>query len=120
MPGPTSSRPSAERNLLFGILALQMDVIGRDALIAGMHAWMLDKAKPLGQILVEQQALTATARDKLEAVVELHLEVHGGDVQKSLAAVSSIASLRQELEQVGDAELHASLAQVSLARLEED
>jgi hypothetical protein len=28
----------AHRNLLFGILALQMDVLGRDALIAGMHA----------------------------------------------------------------------------------
>ncbi len=28
--------PAAERNLLFGILALQMDFISRDALIAAM------------------------------------------------------------------------------------
>ena len=42
---------NADRNLLFGILALQMDFIGRDALIAAMHAWVLDKAKPLGRIL---------------------------------------------------------------------
>ena len=40
--------PAADRNLLFGILALQMDFVGRDALIAAMNAWVLDKAKPLG------------------------------------------------------------------------
>ena len=51
---------AADRNLLFGILALQMDFIGRDALIAAMHAWVLDKAKPLGDILVEQRALDPT------------------------------------------------------------
>src|SRR5262249_49755447 len=54
-PGPSRIRPmsdpaprpaDADRNLLFGILALQMDFIGRDALIAAMHAWVLDKAKP--------------------------------------------------------------------------
>src|SRR6266404_743856 len=120
MPGPTPSRPSADRNLLFGILALQMDFISRDALIVAMNAWVLDKAKPLGQILVEQGALTAKAQDKLDAVVELHLELHGGDPQKSLAAISSIGSVRRELQQVADAELHASLAQVSVARPEED
>jgi hypothetical protein len=31
-------------NLLFGILALQMDFIGRDDLIAAMSAWVVDKA----------------------------------------------------------------------------
>jgi len=108
MPDATPSPNSADRNLLFGILALQMDFISRDALIAGMNAWVLDKAKPLGQILVEQAALTARARDKLDAVVELHLEIHGGDPQKSLAAVSSIGAVRQELQRVADAELHAS------------
>src|SRR5438132_4504796 len=100
MSGSTPSRSSADRNLLFGILALQMDFISRDALIAAMHAWVLDKAKPLGQIMVEQGTLTPRARDKLEAVVELHLEMHGNDPQKSLAAVSSIGPLRQELQQV--------------------
>jgi tRNA A-37 threonylcarbamoyl transferase component Bud32 len=111
---------SSDRNLLFGILALQMDFISRDALIAAMHAWVLDKAKPLGEILVEQGALSAKARDKLDEVVELHVEIHGGDPQKSLAALSSIGSLRQALEQVPDPELHASVAQVSVARPDED
>ena len=47
MPPP----PAADRNLLFGILALQMDFVSRDALIAAMHAWVLDKIKPLARII---------------------------------------------------------------------
>jgi hypothetical protein len=39
---------SSDRNLLFGILALQMDFISRDALIVAMHDWVLDKAKSFG------------------------------------------------------------------------
>jgi hypothetical protein len=33
MPEPTPTHPSADRNLLFGIVALQMDFIDRDALV---------------------------------------------------------------------------------------
>ena len=36
-------QPHADRNLLFGILALQMDFISRDALVAAMHAWVFAK-----------------------------------------------------------------------------
>ena len=39
---------SSDRNLLFGILAVQMDFVSRDDLIAAMNAWVLDKVKPLG------------------------------------------------------------------------
>jgi hypothetical protein len=43
MSNATPSRPSADRKLLVDILALQMDFITRDALIAAMHAWVLDQ-----------------------------------------------------------------------------
>jgi hypothetical protein len=54
MSDAAPGRSSADRNLLFGILALQMDFITRDGLIAAMHACVLDKAKPLGQIMFER------------------------------------------------------------------
>jgi hypothetical protein len=44
-PAPTPA--SADRNLLFGILALQLDFVTRDALLAAMSAWVLAKHKPL-------------------------------------------------------------------------
>ena len=51
---PAASRAHSDRNLLFGILALQMDLITRDQLVAAMNAWVLDKHKSLGAILVAQ------------------------------------------------------------------
>src|SRR5262249_52083775 len=113
---PAMSQPHADRNLLFGILALQMDFISRDALVAAMHAWVLDKAKPLGQILVEQAALTPDNREWLEAGVERHLAQHGNDPQRSLAAVSSIHSVRQDLQRIADGDVQASLVHVSAER----
>jgi formylglycine-generating enzyme required for sulfatase activity/tRNA A-37 threonylcarbamoyl transferase component Bud32 len=108
--------PAADRNLLFGILALQMDFVSRDALIAAMHAWVLDKAKPLGQILREQGQLAEDEHALLEAMVRKHLEKHGNDPEQSLAAVSSIRSVRQDLQQIADPDVQASLAHVSAAR----
>ncbi len=112
--------PAADRNLLFGILALQMDFISRDALIAAMNAWILDKAKPLGQILVDQGALETDNRAWLDAGVERHLAKHGNDPERSLAALSTVGSVQRDLQQVGDADVQASLAHVSTAHREED
>jgi serine/threonine-protein kinase len=114
------AQPPTDRNLLFGILALQMDFISRDALIQAMHAWVLEKAKPLGQILLEQGALIAEHHALLEALVQAHLRLHHDDPEKSLAAVSSIGSVREQLNQIADPELHASLAHVSAAPAEAD
>jgi serine/threonine-protein kinase len=114
------SAASADRNLLFGILALQMDFIGRDALIAAMHAWVLDKAKPLGDILAEQGALTSEHRTLLDALVEAHLAQHGNDPAQSLAALSSLGPARQELERVADPDVQASLGVVASARHDGD
>jgi WD40 repeat protein/tRNA A-37 threonylcarbamoyl transferase component Bud32 len=114
------ARPTADRNLLFGILALQMDFIGRDALIAAMHTWVLDKAKALGQILREQGALSGERHVLLDALVQEHLKQHSNDPEKSLAAVSSVGSVRDDLERITDPDLQASLAAVTSAGTSHD
>ena len=114
------SAPQHDRNLLFGILALQMDFISRDALVAAMHAWVLAKEKPLGEILVAQNVLAPARRDLLEALVGEHLKHHHDDPAQSLAAVSSIGSVREELQKLGDADVQASLGHVSVARAADD
>jgi hypothetical protein len=97
------SESNADRNLLFGILALhlalQMDFISRDALIAAMHTWVLDKAKPLGQILLDQRALDGDRHALLEALVDEHLKQHGNDpafLGSSWPSLSS-ASFRERI-----------------------
>jgi serine/threonine protein kinase len=110
------SAAAADRNLLVGIIALQMDFIARDALITAMNAWVLNKAKPLCQILLDQGALCASRRSLLDALVEEHIKLHDGDPQMSLAALSSIASVREQLSQIADPDLQATLPRVATAR----
>jgi tetratricopeptide (TPR) repeat protein/tRNA A-37 threonylcarbamoyl transferase component Bud32 len=110
-----SARAAADRNLLFGILALQMDFIRRDALVNAMNAWVLAKAKSLGQILLEQGQLTRERLQLLDALVAEHLRGHGGDCQQSLASVAVPASVRQELSGLGDGDVQASLCSLAAA-----
>jgi serine/threonine-protein kinase len=105
---------SSDRNLLVGILALQMDFISREQLIAATNAWVLNKSRPLDEILLEQNALEADTHPLLVALVDKHLEMHGGDAEKSLAAVSSIGSLRDELNGLGDDEIEAAVSLVAI------
>jgi tetratricopeptide (TPR) repeat protein/tRNA A-37 threonylcarbamoyl transferase component Bud32 len=114
------SGAGADRNLLFGILALQMDFISRDALIAAMHAWVLEKVKPVGQILREQGALGEAEQRLLEAVVERHIQNHGGDASRSLASVSALGSVRQDLEAISDADLGGRLGHVPAGAISGD
>jgi serine/threonine-protein kinase len=114
---PAMASGPADRNLLFGILALQIDFIDRDALVVAMNAWVLDKTKPLGQIFVEQGKLTAERLHLLEALVAEHLRVHGDDPQKSLSALSSVSPVRKDLHQIQDADLQHSLSLAGSAQL---
>jgi len=119
MSEPLPPQPG-DRNLLFGLLALQMDFIERDALVAAMHTRVLEKNKPLGEILVQQGALRTDAHALLESLVKKHLEVHGDDAEKSLAAVSSVGSVREELQHIADPQLQASLTHISVARRDDE
>jgi serine/threonine-protein kinase len=120
MPTATPTPASADRNLLFGILALQMDFIDQGALVRAMNASVLDKARPLGQVLCEQGALANERRQLLDALVTEHVRQHHGDPQKSLQAVSSAHSLRDRLQDIADADVQASLGLVSAGRPAED
>jgi tetratricopeptide (TPR) repeat protein len=107
----------ADRNLLFGILAVQLDFINKDALIAAMNAWVIDKSSPLGDILRDQGQLSAERLQLLTALVAEHLKQHGGDPQRSLGALTSIElTLKQQLAALPDSAVQASLVQVSADR----
>jgi eukaryotic-like serine/threonine-protein kinase len=110
------SGAAADRNLLIGIIALQVDFISRASLIAAMNAWVLKKATPLSQILQDLGALTESRRSLLDALVEEHIKLHDDDPRKSLAAVSSIGSMRDELSRIADPEIQGSLPHVAATR----
>ncbi len=106
------SAPVVDRNLLFGILALQMDFLSRDQLVAGMNAWVIDKEKPLGQILVGLGYLSEGRRHLLEPLVDEHVRQHDNDPARSLAALTSTGGGAESLRVIGDRELQESLGHV--------
>ena len=102
----------ADRNLLYGILAFQLGFIDRETLVSALDQWTSDKSRPLSEILIEQGVLTKNVQELLDSLVEEHLKQHDGLAEKSLAAVSSIGSIRDEIEQFGDVDLNATLGHV--------
>jgi serine/threonine protein kinase len=110
MPSPAPGNVAADRNLLFGILAVQMDFVSRDQLIAAMHGWVLAKHRSLGELLQEQGALTADRLSLLVAMVDEHIKAHSGDVQRSLAAVAHHSTLGDMAQSLADPDVQASLA----------
>jgi tetratricopeptide (TPR) repeat protein len=115
MSSATPARPTSDRNLLFGVLAVQMDLVTRDQLIAAMNAWVLDKARPLGEIFREQHALDDEEQALLDGLVRKHLPKHGDDPARSLAAIALAGALLHDLQQIADPDLHASLRHVGSA-----
>jgi formylglycine-generating enzyme required for sulfatase activity/serine/threonine protein kinase len=103
--------PVADRNLIFGLLALQMDFITREQLLDAMNSWMLDKQTPLAEILCQRHVLADDDRFALDALVERHVARHGNP-QASLAALRVEPSVRRDLDRLDDADVQASLAGV--------
>jgi serine/threonine-protein kinase len=107
---PVTSDPS--RDLLFGLLALQIGLIDQGALFAAFAAWARDKARPLADHLIGRGDLDAEQRGLLEGLVAQHLKKHGGSTEKSLAAIPAGRSTREGLARVGDADIEGSLARI--------
>jgi serine/threonine-protein kinase len=101
---------AADRNLLFGLLALQNGLINQGQLVAAFQAWTLDKARALSDHLVGRGDLDADDRSAVDALVARHIKRHGGDVERSLAAVPAGRSTRESLAGIDDPDVGGTLA----------
>jgi serine/threonine-protein kinase len=101
-----------DRHLLFGLLALQNGLIQPAQLVAAFHAWTCDKTRSLADHLVLLGHLSPAQRSVVEALAALHIEAHGGDVERSLAAVAPGKSTRESLAALGDPDIQATLGHV--------
>jgi len=104
------TRADVDRNLLFGLLALQNGLIDQSKLVAAFQAWTLDRDRPLADHLVARGDLDTDQRAVVEAMVGVHVKKHGGSTEKSLAAIPAGRSSRESLARIADPEIEASLA----------
>jgi serine/threonine-protein kinase len=105
------SPAGADRNLLYGILALQMDFVTRDQLVAAMQAWALDKSKTLGQVLVAQGVLAEEDCAALDRLVQRHLRRHDAEPGSGLAASPELV---HDLDRLGDEDIRCGLSSLGL------
>ena len=75
---------SADRHLLFGLLALQNEFIDNWKLAAAFGAWIAHHSTPLYEILVHQYVMKEDDRALLFPLVDRHISARGGDGGASL------------------------------------
>src|SRR5258707_11468037 len=97
-----------DRNLLFGVLALQADLIGMTQFADICGAWAARKDTRLGSLLLERNWITTDEYLEVERLVERKLKKHGGDVRASLGAVTD-ARVRAAIRSVDDGAIQQSL-----------
>jgi tetratricopeptide (TPR) repeat protein len=97
-----------DRNLLFGVIALQLDLIDRDRFAEACAAWAARKTTPLADLLVERGWLTPADRAEVEHVLKRRIDKHRGDVKASL--VHTVGHVRPPVEKLDDPEILQSLA----------
>jgi WD40 repeat protein/serine/threonine protein kinase len=104
---------AGSRELLFGILALQMNFIDRDVLAAALGDWARDRRRPLAEILRQRQALDRAACELIEASVQKHLKEHEEDAAQTLDAIRFVSPLPEELRRLPDPALAATLSRMT-------
>ncbi len=105
-------RVNTSSDLLFGLLALQTGLIQQSSLVGAFLFWSQNKDRSMADILVEQGGLDDLKRALIEGLVGEHLKMHGGDLEKSLAAIGAGNSTREKLAGLGDPDLNETLAGV--------
>lgn len=90
----------SDRNMLYGVLAWKAGFISSDQFLAGMSAWNTDKVKSLGEVLIDQGAMTPERRDVLEGIVDAHIQTHeGGPPSISFGGPAETISLAAAMPQ---------------------
>ncbi len=105
-----TERSDAPRDLLFGLLALQNGLIDQGQLFSAFAAWSRNRDLSMAEILANRGDLEADDRLVVEALVARHLKKHGGDTEKSLAAIQPDRSILEGLADVGSPAIDATLA----------
>ncbi len=97
-----------DRNLLFGVLALQADLIDTGRFAEACSAWAARKDASLADLMIERGWIHQNDRADVERLLERKLRKHAGDVRASLAEATD-DHLRGLISSVEDPELRESI-----------
>ena len=86
---------SADRNLLFAVLALQADCVTREQFIDACTAWAANKTTPIDTLMVQRGWLAPEDRADVQRLVERKLKKYSGEIRSRVksAEVDGDASM---------------------------
>jgi PAS domain S-box-containing protein len=96
-----------DRNLLFGVLALQADLIDPQQFIEACLLWTTRKKERLADLLLERGWIEQADRDHVEYLLERKLQKRGSNAQANLAAIPD--DIKRSLAALDDADIQRSL-----------
>ena len=80
---------TTDRNLLFGVLALQADFLDAAQFAEACSAWAGSKGTSLADLLVQRGFLTAADRADVARLLDRKLKKHHGDVRACLGQITT-------------------------------
>src|SRR5947209_5148150 len=101
MPSPEVPSSETDGNLLFGVLALQADLLDASQFAEACSAWAGRKDIPLADLVVQRGWLTDEDRKHVEYLRRRSLKKHGGDARRSLGGLAG-AEARDVLRSLDD------------------
>jgi serine/threonine protein kinase len=97
-----------DRNLLFGVIALQDDLIDQKQFTEACAVWALRMDSPLADVLVERRWITPDERREIERKIERKVKKHG-NVRASLGAAAGVDA-RDAIRAVDHPDIRKSLS----------
>jgi hypothetical protein len=103
------SPSAADANLLFAVIAFQMEYLDTGQFAAACRAWGTGKSRLLADLLVERGWITMQAQEELAGVVERKLKRCGGDPHAALGAAADDA-VRDAMRSIDEPRVQELLA----------
>jgi serine/threonine protein kinase/tetratricopeptide (TPR) repeat protein len=105
---------AAPTDFLFGLIALNNDLVAPAVIPAALRAQVLEPSRRLADLLVNQGVLTPAQRDLVSTLSGEYINRHGGDAGQALAALIATPSAGERLDQLGDHEFSVSVTSAGL------
>jgi eukaryotic-like serine/threonine-protein kinase len=100
---------STDRQLLFGVLALQLELITVDQFVEVCTIWASKKDRSLPDLLFDRGWLQAQDRSDIDRLLTRKVQKHGGDVAASLREAGKDPRVQLSMHNIGDEDILHSL-----------
>ncbi len=104
---------ATDRDLLFGLIALQNGLIDQTTLVASLQSTAADRSRSLGEQLRTQGVLSPELLRAVEAMTVAQLRRHDDDATRGLASLGASTATRQLLGQIDDPGLRSALTNLA-------